>query len=183
MKKFSKVVLCLAATAMLGGCAKTVTPEEAIKSIATMKIEDVKATSGEMTTKVEKLSGEGTYGKQIVALFATIGLVEGAEKKTEIKDLSEYFITTEEIDAAVALMGDKLVIKQDGTAFSFSGSYEQSVTAEDSDFDIAYSVAVSQEISYRADGLPSSSFSKQKMTFGDADTLELNLSASFSWIE
>ena len=89
---------------MLGGCAKTVTPEEAKKSIATMKIEDVKATSGEMTMKVEKLSGEGTYGKQIVALFATIGLVEGAEKKTEIKDLSEYFLTVAAIDSAVALM-------------------------------------------------------------------------------
>lgn len=184
MKKIAKVVLCLASVALLGGCAKSVSAEEAEKIADGIKMEDAKIASGKMVTKYDKVEGSGDNAEKIISLLSLAGIKTGAEKSTDISssELSTYFISSTGIAAIYAAYGDKVSFKADGNAISYSLKVTESVTKEDSAFGIAYESTLEGTANYNANGFAASEKSSEACKFGDSDSLTLVVSVSYSWV-
>lgn len=165
MKKLTKAVLCLASVALLGGCAKSITVEEAAKIAGEYKVENIKETSGKCKTTV-KIEGEGSYLATVKNLLEMMGIEEG-ESEEEIKDPKLLMITASYV-AFISASTEKIEWKADGTALSYSISDSSKETV----MGVTLTTEEKTNASYTSVGLPSSASSTITYKFESSTTNE-----------
>lgn len=175
MKKINKVIMGLAAVTMLGGCAKTVTAEEAAKIADGLSFSNLNITEGKMKTTIDKLSGNGEQAEAALALLTLAGIKEGKSEETSISSAaySTYFISGD----AIREYGD------DGYIYSANGNaitIEAKEVKAESPTDTGTATA-SGKTAYRADGLMDSANATVTVTFAQNDVLTMTTSLSFTW--
>ncbi len=175
MKKINKVIMGLAAAAMLGGCAKTVTAEQAAKIADGLSFSNLNITEGKMKTTIDKLSGNGEQAEAAVALLTLGGIKEGKSEETSISSSSyyAYFISGN----AIREYGD------DGYIYSANGN---AITIEAKEVQTESptgtgTATLSGKTVYRADGLMDLATATVTVTFAQNDVLTMATSLSFTW--
>lgn len=175
MKKFNKVIMGLAAVAMLGGCAKTVSAEEAAKVADGLSFSSLNIKEGKMKTTIDKLSGNGDQAEAAVAVLTLAGIKEGKSEEVSLSSssYSAYFVSGD----AIRTYGD------DGYAYSVNGTaitIETKEVKSESPTGSGTATASGKTV-YRADGLIDSANATVIVTFAENDVLTMTTSISFTW--
>ncbi len=189
MKKINKVIMGLAAVAMLGSCsggAKTATAEEAKKAVEGLSVDNIEYTSAKVTVEVTKLSSNGTISAEYIKAQGEsfkntygVDLAKGAkvEMTIEGKDKMAFLFINSDTFATLETQY-KAKFTVDGTAVSYEYSQTVSQTVES----MEVSVTSYSKFEFNAEGLAQKEVESMTCTFGgDSDKAELETTTTVEY--
>ena len=193
MKKITKTLLCLSSVCLLAGCAKEVTADEAKAAVkkANEKTPDISTvyTGVKITSKVETLTGSGTFGTAMKASAEEAFGVEGSETSVEYtfatsaSEIAEYRVDEAFFDKTVTELenagkGSNSYVKfyLDGDALSIKSSFSSSLSTGTA------SLTMYTEVEYKMNADMTLDSMSSRMYFnGESDSFELKYVISAEW--
>ena len=193
MKKITKTLLCLSSVCLLAGCAKEVTADEAKAAVkkANEKTPDISTvyTGVKITSKVETLTGSGTFGAAMKASAEGTFGVEGSETSVEYtfatsaSEIAEYRVDEAFFDKTVTELenagkGSNSYVKfyLDGDALSIKSSFSSSLSTGTA------SLTMYTEVEYKMNADMTLDSMSSRMYFnGSSNSFELKYVISAEW--
>ena len=192
MKKITKTLLCLSSVCLLAGCSKEVTADEAKAAVkkANEKTPDISTvyTGVKITSKVETLTGSGTFGTAMKASAEEAFGVEGSETSVEYtfatsaSEIAEYRVDeaffnkiVSELESAGKGSNSYVKFYLDGDALSIKSSFSSSLST-------GTTLTMYTEVEYKMNvDMTLDSMSSHMYFNGESDSFELKYVISAEW--